>query len=536
MIIIALAFLGGILFIFNKILSFIIFSFIIFIVIKRRMNVSIFIISIVFVITGYSIINHHLKTQESEIRYFAKNEQINQYVHFDSNHFIKNQKLNGTISLNHQTYPYTILLNHNVKVLENIDEKTCKINGKFYNYETNNPMIYVEQIDFATCYDNKQANIFDKHLSFIKNKIIKSGIQEPYRILALITGETKQLNDNIKENAKLIGIYHLLAVSGSHVGAISFIIYQIFLRFNCPLPVVKAIVILFLIIFAYYTDFAPSALRAILSSIIFILLPSKLKSSPINVLAIVFLVMVIFTPSFIFDIGFQFSFLISFFIILSLPYLANLNKFKSLLAITFIAQIGSLIVTIVHFNQVQWIGLFSNIIFVPYYTFFLFPLTIIFFIFAHLNINLYFLKLLLELAFKIHDYIEGIFIKLSKLQWNFPEISDKLTSLLVLTIIATFLLFIHRHYFKSIIIIVIVLLLIPKFSDSQSFNSITFLNVGQGDSILYKTKYNETVLVDTGGKIAQNKQLDNHNIAKYHIIPSLRKHGVSKINYYPSSC
>ena len=39
------------------------------------------------------------------------------------------------------------------------------------------------------------------------------------RILALISGDTSCIKSNVYRRCKEIGIYHLLAVSGSHVAA-----------------------------------------------------------------------------------------------------------------------------------------------------------------------------------------------------------------------------------------------------------------------------------------------------------------------------
>ena len=48
--------------------------------------------------------------------------------------------------------------------------------------------------------------------------------------------------------------------------------------------------------------------------------------------------------------------------------------------------------------------------------------------------------------------------------------------------------------------------------------------------VFFSNKNNETVMVDTGGKVVQTKIKDNHNIAKYHIIPTLKSRGISKID------
>ena len=55
--------------------------------------------------------------------------------------------------------------------------------------------------------------------------------------------------------------------------------------------------------------------------------------------------------------------------------------------------------------------------------------------------------------------------------------------------------------------------------------------MGQGDSILFKTKSNKNVLIDTGGKRNENVSFKHNNIAKYKILPSIKKKGITTINY-----
>ncbi|CUT94804.1 hypothetical protein BN1318_1550006 [Staphylococcus capitis] len=62
----------------------------------------------------------------------------------------------------------------------------------------------------------------------------------------------------------------------------------------------------------------------------------------------------------------------------------KLTSFQSILAITCIAQYSSIIISTYHFNQFQWIGFLSNLVFVPFYSFILFPSIIFFFIMTHI--------------------------------------------------------------------------------------------------------------------------------------------------------
>src|SRR5699024_9171441 len=115
-------------------------------------------------------------------------------------------------------------------------------------------------------------------------------------------------------------------------------------------------------------------IRAVSMSLIILIFPKYIMKNAMDVLGGLFIVLTLINPSLIYHIGFQFSFLITFFILFSSPLLTNVSPFKSLIYITLIAQLGSFIISAIHFHQIQWIGLISNLFFVPFYSFILFPL------------------------------------------------------------------------------------------------------------------------------------------------------------------
>ena len=91
--------------------------------------------------------------------------------------------------------------------------------------------------------------------------------------------------------------------------------------------------------------------------------------------------MIIFNPDYLYDIGFQFSFIISFFIIL-FPLIKKLTSLKNIFVLTFIAQLSSTIISIyilTKFND----RITINLIFVPFYSFIIFPLSIFLFFAYH---------------------------------------------------------------------------------------------------------------------------------------------------------
>nr|WP_260677248.1 ComEC/Rec2 family competence protein [Staphylococcus hominis] len=195
---------------------------------------------------------------------------------------------------------------------KDLKNRECKINGNITNSIQNEVYVYINQIDNKYCTKVNHISFIDKHLNYIQNKLYHSSLKYPERVLALITGDTGAIDTDYLDKVKAIGIYHLLAVSGSHVATIIFIIQYSLVRFNIPKLFIRVFIIIILILFIFYTNFAPSALRAVLTAITFFIIPKAFKISSISVLSLVFLLMTIWNMNFAYDIGFQFSFIISF--------------------------------------------------------------------------------------------------------------------------------------------------------------------------------------------------------------------------------
>lgn len=240
--------------------------------------------------------------------------------------------------------------------------------------------------------------------------------------------------------------------------------------------------------------------------------------------------MFISNPGYVYNIGFQFSFLICFFILLSQPYLKKLTSFQSILAITCIAQYSSIIISTYHFNQFQWIGFLSNLIFVPFYSFILFPSIIFFFIMTHIVSNFEILNVYMNKIYEIHDLLLHFFLKFNNYKWFIPSLSEIYLLILFINILIAYYLLAYKKIFKSLIYFLITLVIISTLS-KPSNAELTIFDVGQGDSILFKSNTNKTVLIDTGGKGEENFEFKHHNIAKYKILPSLKRRGITTIDY-----
>lgn len=528
---IALAFLAGALWYSNFYISLLIFVCLLYFVAIKRLTLICFVLSIFISILSYNIysnLNNSIKEQEI---FNKHHEQISAFAHVTSAIVQNNDFIKGHLIVYNREYNYIYYIKKQDKgkYIHKLKHYTCKINGNLTHSESQNALLVVKSIDFKSCKINSNPNLIQRHIDFINNQIVHSGTKYPYRIIALITGDTSQLNSTIKDAVKDIGIYHLLAVSGSHVAVITLIIYQSLVRWNTPLITIKLLCVCILVIFAVETQFAPSALRSIIAMIIILFKPKRTSLSGLNILAFVFLLLLIVQSDFLYDIGFQFSFLISLFLILAQPSIHHLSRLKAFFVITYIAQLGALLIQIYHFNQVQWIGILTNLIFVPLYSFIYFPLTLFFFLISHIFINIKLLNFIIDYLFALHDQLVYFFLKLNNYQWNIPQLSNMTIMFLSILVILSFIIFIHKKYIQSLALIILSLIIVSYTAHSH-VPTLTSFDVGQGDSLLYQTSRNHNILIDTGGKTAQNHSTITHNIAKYHIIPSLKKRGVSKLD------
>ncbi|MGZ2415907.1 competence protein ComEC [Staphylococcus caledonicus] len=525
MIYIALSFLAGILWLHLKLFSIFVATILCIIIMRKRFRIDFIIILSLFFIIGLLTIQHNEQLNSRLITQATNNHSINSEVKFGNNFRIAHHLIKGDFYYNDVDYLFTFKYK-NTKPL-NLEHKACHIKGDITNIFNGKAYVFVKNVDYNSCHQIDNTTFINRHLNFIYNKLYQSTLREPEKIIALIFGDTSAINPNYIEEVKDVGIYHLLAVSGSHIATISFIVYQNLVRFNLPKLIINTIIILLLILFAFYTDFAPSALRAIIGTIIFIVLPRRYKLTSIDILGLIFIFLAMFYPNIIYDIGFQFSFLISLFILLSLP-LFNSSPFKNFLLLSLIAQLSSFIISIYHFNQLQWLGLFSNIMFVPLYSFIIFPLAICNFIVYHFVNNITLLNIITNKVFKFHDLLLNLFLPFQKLRL-FITFHSMLELFIYFILIFFIILFVcHKRIIYSLVVILLFITCIIIFTKPSS-STITFLNVGQGDSLIFQTKSQETVMVDTGGK--ENSAEENYQISKYHIMLTLKSKGISTIDY-----
>lgn len=382
---------------------------------------------------------------------------------------------------------------------------------------------YILKIDSFKVYSSNK-NIFLK----IKNYLYKRIYNIKYNdyLYAFILGKSSYLDEEEYENYKINGVTHLFALSGLHVSIFSLILLNIMKRLKLKEKLSFIITSLFLLFFSFVASYTPSILRAV----IFFILSSINKIyyfhiKPINILYLTFIILVVINPFYIFNTGFILSFTITFFILLFNEYNSVKSGLKSILIISLLSFFSSLPIIINMSYEINIISSINNIFFIPFVTNIVFPVSIISVIFPKISYVLNILTTFMEYVSNVSSNIVNITI-------YFPYF-NKISIVFYYLFLILFIKLKKKRYLFLILFILLFLKIKPIFNRNTI---LYFLDVGQGDSLLIRTKNNKSIMVDTGGKLTYKKEkweLKNRNfdIEKNTIIPFIKSIGINKIDY-----
>ena len=220
----------------------------------------------------------------------------------------------------------------------------------------------------------------DKLRNHMQYKLKHYGLQgDEFAIVnALLLGQRQDISEEVYNNFAAAGAIHILAVSGLHVGIIMLLLNWIlkpltYLRYGTVARII--FVILFLWSFAIVAGLSPSVSRAVtMFTAVTIAINFKRANNIYNTLAISAFILLLLKPNFLFEVGFQMSYLAVLGIVSIRPLLYNhwkpkfwlVDKFWSLFTVTLAAQIGVLPVSLFYFHQFPALFFVSNLIIIPF--------------------------------------------------------------------------------------------------------------------------------------------------------------------------
>lgn len=411
------------------------------------------------------------------------------------------------------TYKYTSKVFNNLSYGDKI-----KVTGVLKEPSTNNifnnfnykKYLYNKKIYYiieASKIDKTQNN--NNHIYTIKNLLYTriNSLKSSNYIKALLFGDNK-LDKEIKTSYQINGISHLFSVSGFHINFITSIIYFYLDRVTYNKKIKYITVDIFLVLYLLLCN-TTSLLRCtvmnILLSINHLL---KLNIKKIDIVLLTLILCIIINPFIIYDIGFIYSYTISFFLILYKNKYKTNNKLLKIIYISLISFLVSLPINIYTSYEINFLSIILNIIIVPIVSLILLPLSLLTLIFPILDNILYLITSILE---KISLYTSNINI--------FKQILSKPSIILIIIYYLVIILILskNKHYYL-ILILLIFHKTIPLYNSNLE---VVMFDVGEADSMLISTPSKKVnILIDTG------RGIDINNIIIY-----LKSIGISKLNY-----
>lgn len=447
---------------------------------------------------------------------YTKNDK--EFIGIVTKYEVKEDKITIEIKAKEKlliTYKYqdkefnNLLYGDKIKVKGTLITPSKNTNQNTFNYQK---YLYYKKIYYlveATSI-NKIANNHN-YLYTIKNTLYQkiNKLKSSNYIKTLLFCDNT-LSKEIKESYRINGISHLFSVSGMHINFFVSIIYlylnKITYNKRIKYLITNIFIITYLILFPS-SSLLRSAVMSILYSINYLL---KLKIKKIDILLLTLGVSLLINPFIIYDLGYIYSYTITFFLVLSSSTLKKENKINKIIYISLLSFLVSIPITIYNSFEINIISILLNIILVPIISIIILPLTILTYIFPILDSILYLFT----------NTLETISLFISKI--NITKIIFPKPSLLIIVLyyIIFLLSYQNKKYFYLNIILLIIIYIFPYLN--SNFEVVMF-EVGEADCHLIKYPYNKnTILIDTG---------KNEYKIKNEVIPYLKSIGIKKIDY-----
>ncbi len=330
--------------------------------------------------------------------------------------------------------------------------------------------------------------------------------------------------DELKSSFQHSGLLHLLAASGMNVALIYGIWFFILRRLRVPFNITVSSGIFVIIFYSLMTGLGASVMRATFM-LIFILLGKLIDrdAHSISLLSFVALLMLIYNPAFINDVGFQLSFLVTFGLLVTAPVIFEKvkimpNWLSGAIFVPIIAQIWVAPIQMFYFNSFSLYSIFANIVILPFVTIVSFGgfVSAVLALFKPLASQICFVfDLVLNPILNIIVWISDYFANLphSLVQMPQPSVFQVLLYYAIVLLVTLIIICpppqpspssgegVPENLYKKVVLVTGLLsfiLLISYFPfNNKSLETIAF-DVQNADAFLIKTPQNKYFLIDSG--------------------------------------
>ena len=383
----------------------------------------------------------------------------------------------------------------------------------------------------------------DKIRSYIGENISKYTTNHNL-LIALVLGDRQGLDASMRGVWTSLGINHLLAISGMHIGLLASLLFFVLRPIPCRDQIRLGVIGLALLLYVLISGGRPSAWRAWLAVLVVLVGSKKAHIDSLHVWSLVGTTMVLLSPTLVHQIGFQLSFAASGGIVLWAPCI---HRFGKLMPSTLFGRIGnfvgsSVFVSIIaqlsvapllanYFQQVSLMAPLATLLVLP---------GIFLLLLGGIALGLLgpIVAPIASLLDKVVIILDSLARWLSAYSVVIPIAPFRLDQLIMwyvgliglgYILRANYLFSGQLRYIRFCIcsLALVAFLSIPPFIGSPL--EVTVIYVGQGDAIYIRTPYNQHILVDGGGDSVY-WQLRGRNVGLQCLLPYLEYRGVDQLD------
>lgn len=357
---------------------------------------------------------------------------------------------------------------------------------------------------------------------------------------ALLIGDRSGMDDEEATIYRRLGITHLFAISGLHVGLLAFMLRELLLRLKIRRETVSMVLIFLLPFYAVLAGGAPSVWRAVSVTVLVLVTTfSRVRIRLDNAIAFSAIVFILYQPFVLFQPGFQLSYIAAISLVLSSQLLARTKTVVGTsFLVTSISQLSLYPLLLFHFHELSLSSFFINIIYVPLYSVIILPINIILLIGSVLYLP--FTAVLFNIYVPVREFIRLITSWVSSLPyqlWTPGKPGAIEATFAVVGVLYFFLRYEEGKLLRYCLSFAVVPALLIQFLPyTDGTLRVTYLDVGQGDSAVIELPYRRGVyVIDTGGIVgfgvdSWKTPTKPFEVGRKIVVPYLKGRGITKID------
>lgn len=210
----------------------------------------------------------------------------------------------------------------------------------------------------------------------LEDVILANVTDEPTQqlVIAMVLGDSRLIDDQMRDDFARAGIAHVLALSGLHLGLVAWLVWLVLMPLDYwHLRWLRLVLTMIaMAAFCAMTGASPSVVRAsLMIGFSFIAFMAGRRYPPLNATAVAAMLILLFQPMEIYGIGFQLSFITVATLIVTLSHWQTKTAsrvtayFLATLVTSFTAMIATAMLTAYYFHTISFIAPIANVVTLP---------------------------------------------------------------------------------------------------------------------------------------------------------------------------